>query len=370
VDPALVGTEWFLTLLGGDEPLPQPRLTLEIGSEDVGGFSGCNWFGGAIDRMDDGKLVWSNCPSDGFASTLVGCPGPDLLRQEKAYQKAVLSTETYRLDGDRLELKNGQSMLVFSEKPQWRSDPDDLVSTSWVLHSTDGEKPPEGSVPTLEFGPGKKVRWYDDCQNFSGTYTATENDLALPDYDVVVAGDCMKPRAFGDHGGPCEADCFLPEGDYRLRDGSLEIRSETGTTTSILEPLAEKQEPAQKGTPWDLRAFVEGGKTTPVPGGVRITLIFDRGTLREEGTMFGSAGCNTYSVDYAYPVARNSLDHLELEKVAVTKKRCPYSPDVMDFEQRYLSFLEDVRSYPTLHSNGELRLQAPDRRVLVFSAPG
>ena len=369
VDPTLVGTEWFLTLLGDEKPLPGPRLTLEIGREDIGGFSGCNEFGGAIDKMDEGTLTWSKGPNDGFASTMVGCAGPDL-RQETAYHKVVASAKAYHLVGDRLELKNseGQTVLVFSKKTQWLSDPTDLAGTRWVLLSKDGEKPPEGSVPTVEFESEKKVRWYDGCQNFSGTYIATQNDLAVPSYGVV-GGDCMKPEAVGGQDGSCVVACFGPEGDYRLRDGLLEIRSETGETTSILEPLAEGEEPDQEGTPWALRGFVEGGRTTPVSADAGITLTFDRGTLRDEGTMFGSAGCNDYRVAYEHPIARNGPDRLVLADPAVTRRKCAGSPEIIEREQRFLGILRDVSYYPAIFASGRMTLDTEDDRKLIFSAP-
>jgi len=223
-------------------------------------------------------------------------------------------------------------------------------------------------VPTVEFESGKKVEWYDGCQNFSGRYSVTENDLTVPSYGVV-GGDCMKPEAFGDQDDPCLVACFGPEGDYRLRDGLLEIRSETSKTTSILEQLAKGEEPDQEGTPWVLRGFVEGGRTTPVRGDATITLTFDRGTLRKEGTIFGSAGCNDYRVTYEHPIARNGPDRLVLSALVVTQRNCGGPPDVVEQEQRFLGVLRDVSYYPAVFDSGRMTLNTEDGRKLVFAAP-
>lgn len=51
VDPALAGTEWLLTSLGGEEPLPKTEITLEIGEESAGGSTGCNAYGGDMKKM-------------------------------------------------------------------------------------------------------------------------------------------------------------------------------------------------------------------------------------------------------------------------------------------------------------------------------
>ena len=104
--------------LDGAEPLPGRRLTLRIGREGIGGSSGCNEFGGWIDKMDEGVLVWSKDPTEGFTTTQVGCSKPAVRRQETAYQRAVASAGSYRLSGDRPELRDGdgQTELVFVEK--------------------------------------------------------------------------------------------------------------------------------------------------------------------------------------------------------------------------------------------------------------
>jgi hypothetical protein len=148
---------------------------------------------------------------------------------------------------------------------------------------------------------------------------------------------------------------------------SLAIRSETGETTFVLEPLARGAEPEQKGTPWALRGIVEGGKTTPVSGKAGITLTFDRGTLRRTGTMFGSTRCNDYSVAYEHPIARNGPDRLELAEPVVTKRECSGSCGLI--EQRFVSILRDVSYYPAVSADGTMSLKTADGRKLVFGAP-
>ena len=50
VDPSLVGTEWLLTSLDGEELLYKTEITLEIDEEEAGGSSGCNFYGGEVER--------------------------------------------------------------------------------------------------------------------------------------------------------------------------------------------------------------------------------------------------------------------------------------------------------------------------------
>jgi heat shock protein HslJ len=367
VDPALVGTEWLLTSLKGEGLLPKTGVTLEIGKEVLGGNSGCNFYGSEVDRMDDGSLVWSGGYGSGTDTTTIGCEG-DILRQETSYQNAFDDVREYRVEGVRLEMMDGDGRmtLVFQQEVQWQSDPADLVGTSWVLRSTAGEEPLEGSVPTVRFESEKEISWYDGCQNFEGRYSATENDLTVPSFGVAD-GYCMKPGVYGEPGERCVIGCFGPEGDYRLRDGLLEIRSEAGETTSILEPMGE--EPPQKGKRWELRYLVENGAKTPILGGAPITLTFDRGMLLREGVAFGSTGCNDYRAAYEYPTRHNTFERIVVDDPVSTRRACPKSQRLAAQEQRFLAAVGDLGEYPSVSMPGQLELETRDGRSLIFAAP-
>ncbi|HEV2745610.1 MAG TPA: META domain-containing protein [Rubrobacter sp.] len=262
----------------------------------------------------------------------------------------------------------GQTRLVFQQEVRWRSEPAKLVGTSWMLRSTDGRQPQEGSVPTVRFEADKRVFWYDGCQNFEGRYLVTENGLKVPSFGVVDQA-CMKPEVFGDPEGPCVVGCFGPEGDYRLRDGLLEVRTEAGESTAILEPIAGGEEPKQRGTPRELRYFVENGEKTPVAGEAPITLTFDRGTLRREGEIFGSTGCNEYRAAYEYPTRHNTFEHIVVDAPVSTRRACPKGQQLAEQEQRFLAVVGDLGEYPIASMGGQLELETRDGRKLIFSAP-
>ena len=301
--------------------------------------------------------------------TTIGC-ADDLRRQETRYLNLLDEVEAYRIEDGRLELMDGEGRtnLVFRQEVQWRSDPAKLVGTSWMLRSTDGRQPQEGSVPTVRFETDKKVFWYDGCQNFKGQYFVTENDLTVPNSGIVDR-DCMKAEAFEDTDGPCVVGCFGPEGDYRLREGLLEIRTDAGESTSILEPIAEGEEPKQEGTPWELRYFVENGAKTPAVGDAPITLTFDRGTLRGEGMVFGSTGCNDYRAAYEYPTRHNTFERITVDDPVSTRRACPESQRLAAQEQRFLAVLGDLGEYPSVSMDVQLDLETKDGRKLIFSAP-
>ena len=161
--------------------------------------------------------------------------------------------------------------------------------------------------------------------------------------------------------------CFYPSGNYRLRDGLLEVRSDTEGRTAVLEPLAEGKELNPDGTPWELRAFVVDGRETWVRGAQAITLTFDGGTLRDEGTLFGSTGCNDYRVAYEYPIIRSGLDQIIVDDLAVTRRKCAPRA-AAENEGRLLGILRDVSYYPAERASGRMSLETEDGRKLVFSA--
>lgn len=365
VDPALVGTEWLLTSLDGEELPPKTEITLEIGKEEAGGSSGCHSYGGDVEKMADGSVEWSGAND----MTTVGCAG-DVGRQETKYLNLLDEIEAYRIEDGWLDLMDGEgeTRLVFEEKAPLAFDPSTLTGTRWAVRSVDGEEPVEGSVPTIEFGQGREATWYDGCEVGSGRYTVTDYGLVFKQ-EGIVEGECMKPERLVNPEEPCVQVCFYPSGNYRLRAGLLEVRSDTGDKTAILEPLPEGVRLERDGTPWELRYFVENGEKTPVAGEAPITVTFDHGTLRRAGVIFGSTGCNEYRAAYEYPAAHNTFERIVVDDPVNTRQACPKSQRLAAQERRFLAVVGDLGEHPSASMLGQLTLETRDGRELIFSAP-
>lgn len=364
VDPALAGTEWLLMRLDGEELLPNTEITLEIGDEIISGGSTCIAYGGPVDKMECGTVVWSGARD----IAPFGC-AEDVRRQETRYANLLDLVEAYRIEGDRLELMDGEggTRLIFEEKTRLDFDPTSLAGTRWALRSVDGEEPVEGSVPTVEFGQGREATWYDGCVEASGRYAVTDYELVFKQ-EGTVEGECMKPERLANPDEPCVRVCFYPSGNYRLRDELLEIRPDTEGTTAVLEPLAEGARPGRDGTPWELRSFVEDGKTTRVRGEGGITLRLDRGTLREEGTIFGSTGCNGYRAAYEYLRSHNTFERIIVADPVTTRRKCPGPPYLSEQEQRFLEVIGDLGEHPSTSRGGTMTLETTGGRGLIFTA--
>jgi heat shock protein HslJ len=118
----LVGTQWVLVSLNGESLLEGTEITLNFEKEFLGGFMGCNGYGGGPDSgkyiaTDDGTLT---IPHQ-IAVTVQLCSTPEgIMEQEAAYIEALRSAASYRVVDDRLEIDNaaGETILVFARKEE------------------------------------------------------------------------------------------------------------------------------------------------------------------------------------------------------------------------------------------------------------
>ncbi|CAN5889148.1 hypothetical protein BH23ACT11_BH23ACT11_20360 [soil metagenome] len=357
----LVGTEWMLNSLRDENPLPHTAITLEIDRKELGGSAGCNLYGGEYSSRN-GELKMR-----GTAMTAMGCAPDEVSRQENAYVDSLSKVVTYRVKGDQLELQSssGQTILAYSRRPQWKPDPADLVDTRWKLDSLNGTAPNEASTPTLSFGRQGLYSGYDGCRNFDGLYAPTENALHFSPVNMKAL-DCLKP--IPTDGSDSYIGAFPPAGDYRLVDNKLEIRT-PNSDSYVLVPLNQENDAVEATTPWKLVRFVENGTATPVLEGTEITIAFDRGTLRENGTVRGAAGCNQYSANYVYRTYPGGLEGPNFHDFAVTRKLCRGPDSIMEQERRYLNFLEEVRGYYQ-RVDGRLYLVTRAGDKMVFAGSG
>ena len=95
----LVGTEWTLKSLNGQDLVKGTRITLDFDKDFVRGNSGCNSYGGKV-TMRNGVM---KVKAPGFETTLIGCPGA-IGRQENDYLDTLANGSEYRLEDDRLEI--------------------------------------------------------------------------------------------------------------------------------------------------------------------------------------------------------------------------------------------------------------------------
>ncbi len=101
--------------LRGRDLVSGTEITLEFDRDAVwGGTSGCNSYGSFVVRAESGAI-------DIGADTLttIGCRGP-VGRQESVYLEALDASRTYRVEGDRLKLRDQstRTILIFEKETE------------------------------------------------------------------------------------------------------------------------------------------------------------------------------------------------------------------------------------------------------------
>ena len=110
-------------------------------------------------------------------------------------------------------------------------------------------------------------------------------------------------------------------------------------------------------TVWVLQSYGEDGNLKNVLTDTEITAEF----ISSEGTIEGSAGCNSYFGSYEAEASQLSIPG----PIAVTEMYCMEPEGVMEQEQQYLEILQAAESYST--EDGNLQINCGDQ-VLVYIA--
>ena len=92
----------------GSSLLDGTNVTLDVKGDGIGGFSGCNSYGGKA-TMNEGAFQVRE-----VSSTARGCAKP-INRQEGAYRRALSKSTSYRVQNGRLEMQDAadETTLVY-----------------------------------------------------------------------------------------------------------------------------------------------------------------------------------------------------------------------------------------------------------------
>ncbi len=181
----------------------------------------------------------------------------------------------------------------------------------------------------LETGPsatfsGGTVSGSAGCNRYTASYT--QDGSALEIGDVAATNMACPPPA------DAVERKFLAalervEG-WQVEDGELVLEHEGGGE------LLRFHEASPAGA-WDATAFLQrDAVSSPLPG-TEVTAVFG-----EDGTLAGTAGCNTYRATYEIDGAE-----ITIGEPAATKKACTTPEGVMEQEQAYLAALPRAASY-------------------------
>lgn len=329
----LDGTEWVLTSLNDNKPIPGTRITLTFSEGITTGFAGCNWYGTMITEQ------------------LCGEP-EGIMEQEEEYIEALREAVTYRTIDNRLEIDNaeGKTILTFTAIEELPMNPEDLVGTQWQLITMDGNVPAESSTITIAFSEDGGIEGDAGCRNYYGSYEASGDDIRFPSYGMK--GISCQTSALSIQEGKY-TDHLTTATNYRLVEEELEISTASGGVL-IFALMHEKKpiDPLLNGTEWVLTSL--DGNT--LLKNTRITLSF------LDGSAGGIAGCNNYGGRYT--IADEGI--LTIPEIWNTEVGCMKPKGILQQEERYLGILYNVKSYT--FEEDRLTLMAEDGRTLVYKS--
>lgn len=224
-----------------------------------------------------------------------------------------------------------------------------LGGTAWTVISIAGTATIEGARPTMRFAFEGEVSGSDGCNSYSGPFRTDGQDIAVGQLGSTLIG--CEPLL------DAQAQAFMQAltgaATWRQTEtGALELR---GHGDLIAEPLqAPPVEPGPivsdlAGTNWVLEELDGVSLVDTVP-----TIAFGG-----DGTVSGSAGCNTFSGTFQVEGA-----NLAFTPLATTKMAC--ADPTMFVESAYISALDGVKGW-SVGADGRLVLDGA--RPLTFG-PG
>ena len=213
----LMGTAWVLESLNSKLPVLEAQITLEFRTWVLGGWDGCNWYGGPY------KARPKSFEAGAMMQTLMGCGGA-VARQEKAYKRMLYKIAAYRVKGNRLELYNdaGKVTLQFKQRVELPMNPAELPGTEWQLRTFKGKNLPDDVLVTLEFPEAKVFEGVSGCADYTGNYIAKGNNIKLNGGRDYSRCDEELKGAY--------SFIFGEVTDYQLKGDKLELLTDKGET--------------------------------------------------------------------------------------------------------------------------------------------
>jgi heat shock protein HslJ len=211
-----------------------------------------------------------------------------------------------------------------------------LVGVPWVLSAGLDVEGWESAPPSAMFDDGT-VGGSTGCNRFTAGYTVDGDTLELGTIASTKIA-CLPPA---DAVERAYLEALGRVAGWRSEDAQLILLDEDGA--ELLRYRA-----ATPVGDWEATAIQTGvAVASPLPG-TRITARF-----ADDGTLTGSAGCNTYRTNYA-----TDRGGIEILQPAATKKACAEPDGVMDQETAYLAVLPTAARYRV--DGGSLALLAAD----------
>jgi len=188
----LMGVTWYLIALneGGSSLSIKPgtEITAFFDTQGkVNGFAGCNQYTATYEVTMNGLTIGAP------ASTKKSCDEPaGIMTQETVYLTTLQGASSYSISGNTLIVNDsgGKAILTYSTIPPYEMTPASLTGTMWSLNSfvdVQGQvwSPVATNPISLQFTDDGKVNGKAGCNNYSGAYTVTGNNINISGFAVT-----------------------------------------------------------------------------------------------------------------------------------------------------------------------------------------
>lgn len=102
----MTGTSWRPTLVGVESMPEDSGMSVQFGVDgSIRGHGGCNSFSGSLEKSESGVAIGS------LAATRMACP-ESVMSRERAYIDALQNTKHFELGTGRLQLLDGDQVLL------------------------------------------------------------------------------------------------------------------------------------------------------------------------------------------------------------------------------------------------------------------
>lgn len=221
-----------------------------------------------------------------------------------------------------------------------------LGGTDWTVVSIAGTETIPDARPTMRFAFGGQLTGSDGCNQYGGPFKTDRQDITIGQLTATLIG--CEPLL----GAQAQAfnEALTGAATWRLTEaGTLELR---GHGDVIAEPLVDAPPPSDAvvsdlaGTTWLLQEL----------GGATLVDVEPSVTFGGDGTVSGSAGCNTFNGTYDLDGASVTFGPL-----ATTKMAC--ADPTMFVESAFLAAMAGVTGW-SVDAAGRLVLDGPRPLIL------
>lgn len=211
------------------------------------------------------------------------------------------------------------------------------AGTAWTLLTYAGgngtEVPVlEGTTITADFGEDSLVTGSAGCNGYSGSYSVSGAAIGITSIASTLMA-CTEPQGIMEQEGRY-LDLLGSAAAFRMEGDRLILSDAEGRPILTYKRTAAPETVQLERPTWELRSYSSNGTMVPVINGTTVTATF------ENGSVGGSAGCNSYGGDYTVDGSA-----LTIGTLFRTEMYCLEPAGIMEQEDRYLDLLGTATGY-------------------------